>query len=56
QGALWGSHPILALDVWEHSYYYDYGPDRGDFIDNFFEVADWEEPADRYGQAVELFE
>jgi Fe-Mn family superoxide dismutase len=55
-GALWGSHPILALDVWEHSYYHDYGPDRGDFIDNFFEVVDWEEPSSRYEQAVELFE
>ncbi|WP_227354903.1 superoxide dismutase [Haladaptatus salinisoli] len=48
QGALWGSHPILALDVWEHSYYYDYGPDRGDFIDNFFEVVDWDEVADQF--------
>ncbi|RBI63794.1 superoxide dismutase [halophilic archaeon] len=48
QGALWGSHPILALDVWEHSYYYDYGPDRGDFISNFFEVVDWDEVADQY--------
>jgi len=56
QGALWGSHPILALDVWEHSYYYDYGPARGDFVDAFFEVVDWEEPADRYQQAVDLFE
>ena len=56
QGALWGSHPILALDVWEHSYYHDYGPARGDFIDNFFEVVDWEEPSARYEQAVERFE
>ncbi len=56
QGALWGSHPILALDVWEHSYYYDYGPARGDFIDAFFEVVDWDEPNQRYQQAVELFE
>ncbi|MFB6096366.1 MAG: superoxide dismutase [Haloferacaceae archaeon] len=56
QGALWGSHPILALDVWEHSYYYDYGPARGDFVDAFFEVVDWEEPSDRYEQAVALFE
>ena len=55
-GALWGSHPILALDVWEHSYYYDYGPKRGDFIDAFFEVVDWEEPASRYDEAVSLFE
>ncbi|MFD1690003.1 superoxide dismutase [Halolamina salifodinae] len=56
KGALWGSHPILALDVWEHSYYYDYGPARGDFIDAFFEVVDWEEPSARYEQAVALFE
>ncbi|QLH84050.1 superoxide dismutase [Halosimplex pelagicum] len=56
QGAIWGGHPILALDVWEHSYYYDYGPARGDFVDNFFEVVDWAEPSDRYAEAVERFE
>ncbi len=56
QGALWGSHPVLALDVWEHSYYYDNGPDRGDFIDKFFNVVDWDEPNRRYQQYVELFE
>jgi len=56
QGALWGSQPILALDVWEHSYYHDYGPDRGSFVDAFFEVVDWTEPSDRYEQAVARFE
>jgi len=56
QGAIWGGHPILALDVWEHSYYYDYGPARGDFVDAFFEVVDWAEPSDRYAAAVERFE
>ena len=56
QGAIWGGHPILALDVWEHSYYYQFGPDRGGFIDAFFEVVDWEEPSERYAQAVEAFE
>ncbi|WP_227376187.1 superoxide dismutase [Haladaptatus halobius] len=56
QGALWGSHPILALDVWEHSYYYDYGPDRGDFIDNFFEVVDWDEVADQFENVASRFE
>ncbi|TKX85111.1 superoxide dismutase, partial [Halorubrum sp. SS5] len=29
---------------------------RGEFVDNFFEVVDWNEPSDRYEQAVELFE
>lgn len=53
QGALWGSHPILALDVWEHSYYYDYGPDRGSFIDGFFEVVDWDNVAQQYEKALQ---
>jgi Fe-Mn family superoxide dismutase len=56
QGALWGSHPILALDVWEHSYYYDYGPDRGSFVDAFFEVVDWDDVAENYADVVATFE
>ncbi len=56
QGALWGSHPILALDVWEHSYYYDYGPDRGSFVDAFFEVVDWDDVATKYDEVTSTFE
>ncbi|MFA9518355.1 superoxide dismutase [Halopenitus sp. H-Gu1] len=56
QGALWGAHPILALDVWEHSYYHDYGPARGEFIDEFFEVIDWDDVADNYDNVVPRFE
>jgi Fe-Mn family superoxide dismutase len=55
-GALWGSHPIMALDVWEHSYYYDYGPDRGSFVDAFFEVVDWDDVAANYEKVVSRFE
>ena len=47
-GALWGAHPVLALDVWEHSYYYDYGPSRGDFVDAFFEVVDWDAVSEQF--------
>ncbi|KAB7512782.1 superoxide dismutase [Halosegnis rubeus] len=56
QGALWGSHPILALDVWEHSYYYDYGPARGDFIEGFFDVVDWDNVAQQYENVVSRVE
>jgi Fe-Mn family superoxide dismutase len=52
QGALPGSHPIVALDVWEHSYYYDYGPDRGSFIEGFFDVIDWDNVAEQYQNAI----
>ena len=56
QGAVWGAHPLLALDVWEHSYYYDYGPARGEFVENFFEVVDWDDVADRYHDVVTTHE
>ncbi|MDL5360955.1 superoxide dismutase [Halalkalicoccus sp. NIPERK01] len=56
QGALWGAHPVLALDVWEHSYYYDYGPDRGSFIDAFFDVVNWDEAEEQYQKSVDHFE
>jgi Fe-Mn family superoxide dismutase len=56
QGALWGSHPVLALDVWEHSYYYDYGPDRGSFVDAFFEVVDWDVVSEEFEKSVDHFE
>ena len=41
-GAVWGSIPILVLDVWEHAYYLDYGPDRGKYIEAFFNNINWE--------------
>ncbi|MFB6163490.1 MAG: superoxide dismutase [Halococcoides sp.] len=56
QGALWGAHPILALDVWEHSYYHDYGPARGDFVDAFFDVIDWDAVAEEYADVVGTFD
>ena len=55
-GALWGSHPIMALDVWEHSYYYQYGPARGDFVDAFFEVVDWNTVESELQKTVEHHE
>lgn len=54
-GAVWGAHPVLALDVWEHSYYHDYGPKRGDFIDSFFDVVNWENVEENYTEISETF-
>ena len=56
QGAIWGGHPLLALDVWEHSYYYDYGPDRDEFIDAFFEVVNWDKAAEEYDKVMSRIE
>lgn len=34
--------PILALDLFEHAYYPDYGHRRDDYIDKFFDVLNWD--------------
>lgn len=41
QGGVWGALPILPLDVYEHSYFIDYGSDRKAYINAFFENVDW---------------
>lgn len=40
--------PLLALDVWEHAYYLKYQNKRGDYIDNFFKIINWEMVNKRY--------
>jgi Fe-Mn family superoxide dismutase len=32
----------LWLDVWEHAYYLDYRNDRGEYVDTFWSLVNWE--------------
>ncbi|HZK67641.1 MAG TPA: Fe-Mn family superoxide dismutase, partial [Chloroflexota bacterium] len=48
---IWDATPILALDVYEHAYYLDYGTKRAAYIDAFFKNVDWEDVTRRLAEA-----
>lgn len=43
---------ILVLDVWEHAYYLDYKNEKNKFIDNFWNIVNWQEVERRYNNAT----
>lgn len=51
--AVAGGIPILALDMYEHSYHLDFGAAAGQYVDAFMENINWTRVYERYQRAVE---
>ena len=49
---MYGHHPVLGLDLWEHAYYLKFQNRRADYIKAFFELVDWNAVNRRYLDAI----
>ena len=43
-----GLKPLFGSDLWEHAYYIDYRNDRNDYIEQLWNVIDWNAISERY--------
>jgi Fe-Mn family superoxide dismutase len=53
---IWNAVLILALDVYEHAYYTDYGPKRAPYLDAFMKNVSWKHVEERLNKAKKMYE
>ena len=48
-----GALPIIALDMYEHSYHMDFGANAASYVETFMRNIDWEKANARYARVIE---
>lgn len=56
QGGVWETWPVWSIDVYEHSYFIDFGSDKKSYINEVIKYTDWEEVNRRYLKAKAIEE
>lgn len=46
-----GKTPILGIDMWEHSWYKKRGPDKAGYVEDFFNVINWDQVNKNFQEA-----
>jgi Fe-Mn family superoxide dismutase len=54
QGGVWGTIPIMTLDVYEHAYFMDYGSARADYIKAFLRNMNWDKVSQNFEKARQM--
>jgi len=47
-----GLKPLLVLDLWEHSWTFDYPGDRPKYIENWWNVVNWDDVEKRFAKVL----
>jgi len=48
----YGYIPLFAVDMWEHAYYLNYKNEKGKYLDNFLEIADFKNASQIFNNLV----
>lgn len=51
-GGIWGTAPIVVLDVYEHAYFIDFGTDRKSYIETYFKNLNWQRSEEKFNKIM----